>query len=1173
MGSCASTPVKREKSVSSTAPVIVSSTSGGHATQESTKDKLFMVSDEIMEFFKGIANKRIMLNSICENNFQPQRSFQDVVNLYLCLRLGQYFSQEDKLFNKIQESCKAELAKKMQNGTVIDCRRMIKEFHEGQELFSAIIYSEIKIKLSDVSKDPIDDSDKFMERRIKDATDSLTDFKAGLNLILDEINSTSPKPDIKALDLEANVKKFQRTKEKLLEMRDEEKKYPKPAEDWLYDLIRCRFRIPPNSVKKENIEKTVEFVKQFLNKLGDKYKVIRYKNKMVELGVLALNVVYETHIAEIQIVFTDSFSKLNETHIVYDVARTKDFKALKRYFETQIAVKHYKSLFESLSMHTIMDLPKIMTKEGSVFMIPLITILLANPEYNDTLDIPVTVKGKYSDNIIESTNSLKLTVALLDCEVDIDGWPSYLCLRLVIEQEDDSRNYLTGSGIRYEGQIYSDVVLKEEQVEVKGVSEGAGNLMLIVYSNTNKKIKQTFKCQLIDKTKSVIIDGKDCGFYEDNSNAKPIDKNPSAKLALSSCPQGHRLLLTQVAQEYNCSKCNNKAPQQKHPSCGSCNFHVCRTCIGVPGSGQTQQLKAEQSPKNLESQNNAQTQEQQKSKNAVVQLQSQPQSQPQTHNHTQHKEQKCPDGHVMKVLALDDRLCDECSDEIEHDEKHYVCKRCNYDICNYCANGEKRGDSDEEGHGNIPTKDQDGRIHCLNDHIMTRASRDGGYCSCDVCEEDIDDDEEHHICFQCNYDLCNNCLATKVKAKSSSLAGSEQTEKFKCPSGHVACLMAVRNRCCDLCREDIKASDKHPICEDCDYDVCSKCVKIITTKSKPQDGYYILEYPLEGNLAGCKFKCPVGHQTPFLTVYYHSCDLCRTDISSSEKHPLCEDCDYDVCLNCVNNIVANTKPEAGFYSLAKPVDSRVSGAKFKCPSGHATHLIAAGYRSCNLCGESISAAEKHPLCEECEYDVCLNCVTKIFDKTKPNGGFYSLEAPVDSRIATAKFKCPSDHPTPLKAKDYHSCDLCGNTISSSEKHPICKECNYDVCCNCVSDIMDKTTPNGGYYSLVRPADPRIANAKFKCQKGHPTALKAESDHSCDLCGSSIGASDKHPLCSKCDFDVCNDCVVQILDSQQPKEGYYKLTLDNDDDDDDDDNKEEQEEDKDDNNNDDDDDDQ
>ena len=259
---------------------------------------------------------------------------------------------------------------------------------------------------------------------------------------------------------------------------------------------------------------------------------------------------------------------------------------------------------------------------------------------------------------------------------------------------------------------------------------------------------------------------------------KPKTSNKKLAGAFRTCLNGHELKHAAKGNKFICENCRNTgAAEDGRWGCLECNYEICLKCR--PPARKTLD----------------------KTKSTEV--------------------MKCNDGHEMTFgTSPDDSLflCDSCGKAYYGSVARWKCETCGSDFCRTCLPPPK----------GFKPKDEILEIdECFNDHPLEFlvAETDNGMYECSLCGKLGDTHNGRWACLDCGVNICHICKPSG-KFKPGTL--SAKTKTLVCSKGHMllfSCKPPAKGCAiaCDKCRGKITGEYWRWSCEECHFDVCTKC--------------------------------------------------------------------------------------------------------------------------------------------------------------------------------------------------------------------------------------------------------------------------------------------------------------------------------------------------------------
>lgn len=208
------------------------------------------------------------------------------------------------------------------------------------------------------------------------------------------------------------------------------------------------------------------------------------------------------------------------------------------------------------------------------------------------------------------------------------------------------------------------------------------------------------------------------------------------------------------------------------------------------------------------------------------------------------------------------------------------------------------------------------------------------------------------------------------------------------------------------------------------------------------------------------------------------CSSC--EIQTPGPHWHCRPCMFDVCIGCGE--------QQGYISPATSA---------KCKN---KHLLSTTYTNesvpCLMCKNIFSG--NCYLCVDCKYVICEDCQN-----------YLKCPAPGHPIV-----RCPEKHLLRWYQEDSFICDGCGQR--KIEERFSCIECEYDMCADCSSYLIDSVSKTGTRC----------------CQKRHKllwcfetNALYSGQPYNCGVCNRKYKRIGSY-RCNECELDICFKCMAK-----------------------------------------------
>ena len=183
-------------------------------------------------------------------------------------------------------------------------------------------------------------------------------------------------------------------------------------------------------------------------------------------------------------------------------------------------------------------------------------------------------------------------------------------------------------------------------------------------------------------------------------------------------------------------------------------------------------------------------------------------------------------------------------------------------------------------------------------------------------------------------------------------------------------------------------------------------------------------------------------------------------------------------------------------------------------------LLSNSNWTCNQCG--ISNSEKIPknYCSLCDYNICNKCIGE--EK------YYPLEEHYHEQTKLTSFKFPFHEHKLIYCRTSRqkdklinwSCDKCDKVYTNNIWSFFCTYCDYDICLTCSKK----------YFSV----DDLVTNIGIKIDNHeHPLVyMITNKNWICKLCSKSYDNMDPTYFCTKCEYNICMECMYKLSDEQK-----------------------------------------
>ena len=348
---------------------------------------------------------------------------------------------------------------------------------------------------------------------------------------------------------------------------------------------------------------------------------------------------------------------------------------------------------------------------------------------------------------------------------------------------------------------------------------------------------------------------------------------------------------------------------------------------------------------------------------------------PQQAKPTPPREPFCEKNHKL-IWKVSSGTCGSCSAAFK--AGHWHCGLCKTSECYNCGASK----------GFTPPKKE---VVCLRNHSLTTIQN----TKTGACQRCSARGPMAGECKSCNFFFCEACFNyffNDVKVSCPSGHYLEVSTKLKEKNGYSA------SNSCLLCGKQGFCTGYE--CRKCNVDLCGICFLRLVSKNTilcPK------QHPIQLNL---------DLRQKYLASSSVVCDLCQTNgiVIGGE----CASCNFDVCENCIKQMVPNTD------TLNK-----------KCSNGHLLVMKSLNGGECNSCRNSVSVYGWS--CVECNTCLCHRCEDKLTEfqtrtqrKLCPNGHRFTWHESTRNKV----FGC-KDCGTSVRNLGYIGC-----------------ECSYPFCIGC-----------------------------------------------------------------------------------------------------------------------------
>eukprot|EP00826_Nyctotherus_ovalis_P053099 TRINITY_DN6845_c0_g2_i2.p1 TRINITY_DN6845_c0_g2~~TRINITY_DN6845_c0_g2_i2.p1 ORF type:complete len:802 (-),score=268.47 TRINITY_DN6845_c0_g2_i2:162-2567(-) len=315
--------------------------------------------------------------------------------------------------------------------------------------------------------------------------------------------------------------------------------------------------------------------------------------------------------------------------------------------------------------------------------------------------------------------------------------------------------------------------------------------------------------------------------------------------------------------------------------------------------------------------------------------------------------------------------CENCQKDFPFKAGYWGCKECSYEICPTCRpkNIGKEGKEGKEGRDRKDGKDKKKRKEDEKEEEKSEPARcgkgdamkfevreeEGDIFLCDNCGQAYFSSVARWCCVECNMDICRNCFAAPPSFKSVN----EVLEINTCYNGYELEFIFSETRSgmyeCFICAKKGDTHNGRWSCSECGINICHIC----KPSDKAKDGTLTVQTKLCVCDKGHLLKCGCSPPKPGT---YFCCDKCEGPVKPDNWRWTCEECDYDICINC--------RPELeGRRDLICPNMHKLTYSELP-ESG-------AKYGRCDYCFKAFKFSTGTYCCTPCNYTYCKKCIEKV----------------------------------------------------------------------------------------------------------------------------------------------------------------------------------------------------
>ena len=450
-------------------------------------------------------------------------------------------------------------------------------------------------------------------------------------------------------------------------------------------------------------------------------------------------------------------------------------------------------------------------------------------------------------------------------------------------------------------------------------------------------------------------------------------------------------------------------------------------------------------------------------------------------------------------------ICQKAVNFKENEDNNY-CIICDGIICENCI---KIHFKQNDNHTTIPITIIKKSNSTISSNLQNK--------NCVLCKTDISNNIKDSIifnCYQCEGDLCNECandhLIKKIKHKLSVIKYilHENIHTFNCYQ----------------CRKTFKNNNSYKFCENCKIQICFDCADIHKQKYKNHYIIYIKEdnNKIEENYLSNDNSVNIVEKENEKEILNENkgdlieqCYSCQKNLFSENDSIInhCFDCKCNFCIKCSKNHIKNNNSH----------DLNLFEVKLLNPKEDLNSC-----NICNICEEKIQSKRAFYKCENCNIDLCEECIFNHY-KSKPNHNFILVKYKnVDEQINDIYDELKYPYHDVMRNQNFENdasennertlnisslrtnedyCNNCGIKLNDISKQN-CNNCKMIFCNECINYHLEKHNE----YKLMKSSSQRkiflSKEEKGKCNK----CLKLFNQYSIYKC-------------NKCKIKLCQECSI------------------------------------------------
>ena len=448
---------------------------------------------------------------------------------------------------------------------------------------------------------------------------------------------------------------------------------------------------------------------------------------------------------------------------------------------------------------------------------------------------------------------------------------------------------------------------------------------------------------------------------------------------------------------------------------------------------------------------------------------------------------------VKNKSFINEIYCSQCAQNLSNVRMKY-CLKCNINLCDDCSRAHNKK---YPKHVVSITKYNSKSKNSNNDENIS------SFENCHSCQKNLFSIEDSIInhCFDCKVNFCVKCSKNHIKNNINhdlnlvEVKLLNKDEKYE------------ENSICDNCGDNLKKDKTFYQCENCDIDLCHKCL-YIHYKSKPNHNFIFAKYEINE-------KEFVNNKDNNDNI---KCDICEI-VTNINNNSFCENCQYIICKECVN-LHKRKYPEHYLIlnKLEKNNEVKTNGKYFENIS------INKIKRNdfCNICRIKLNNNSSKNTCNYCNNYFCNECINLHYEQ---NSDHRLIKSSSQKNILTKNLLFSSD-----EQNEKNSDEKCNKCLQSCDNSSIykCNQCKIKLCQECTT-IHNKMFSSHKLSlfknNIIKKEDIPEQNNKIKC--------------SCLLCNKSHFNFPNlfFYVCSECNSNICSLCK-KIHDNK-----YYSHILD------------------------------